>query len=163
MSIILEALKKASDKPPAAPEINDNLPPEVHDAHNLSDFKISRSFALMALVVLAVGSVTFFSGALKKDISMKAEGYSAAPATQAAIEPTRQEKTPISNLITKLSSPRVTLNGIVFGIGKPAAIIENKIVEEGASVNGMKVVKIYSDKVEMVEETTGKPFTLKLN
>jgi hypothetical protein len=163
MSIILEALKKASDRPSAAPKMEDSLSPEVHDTHNLSDFKISRSFALMALVILAVGSVMFFSGALKRDISMKAEGYSAAPAAQAAIEPPRQEKTPISNLITKLSSPRVTLNGIVFGIGKPAAIIENKIVEEGSSVNGMKVVKIYSDKVEMLEETTGKPFTLKVD
>ncbi len=163
MSIILEALKKASDKPSRNPEINEHLRHEIHQTHDLNEFKISRSFALMAVVILAVGSVMFFSGIFKRDTAMKAEGYSSTPSVPAATEPPRQEKTPISNLITRLSSPRVTLNGIVSGIGKPAAIIENKIVEEGSSVNGLKVVKIYSDKVEMVDEATGKPFTLKVD
>lgn len=176
MSIIMEALRKASDRPGAGPipaprpvpEIREMPVPEVHD------FKFSRSFFMMVSSVLIIAAVAYFTGVSKQGSSVKtkdpapvayagadkvAEGYTPSPSSVEI----KQETTPISDLMTKLSNPSLTLNGIVYGIGKPAAIIENKIVEEGGSIRGMKVVKIHSDKVEMLDQGTGQSFVLRVD
>jgi hypothetical protein len=174
MSIIMEALRKASDRPgavraPAVPEVSEIPVPEVHD------FKFSKSFVMMAFSVLIIAAVAYFTGVSKQGPAVKAgntapatayagadkvaEGYTPSPSPVETV----QEATPISDMMNKLSNPRLTLNGIVYGIGKPAAIIENKIVEEGGSIRGMKVVKIFSDKVEMLDQGTGKSFVLRVD
>ncbi|MFA5165352.1 MAG: hypothetical protein WC481_07300 [Candidatus Omnitrophota bacterium] len=170
MSIIMEALKKASDRP--APE---RRPPaaaaaeiRVVAAPESCEPRFSKSFLMMFSTIIVIAAVAYFTGMPKHgpataiDASPKAEGYSSAsvPAVPEKQEP---KPTPVSNLLTKLSNPRMTLNGIVYGIGKPAAIIENKIVEEGGSIRGMRVVKIHADKVDMLDQATGQPFMLKVD
>jgi hypothetical protein len=170
MSIIMEALKKASNRPapekePAA-EARVIIAPEIHDP------KFSKSFVMMFSTIIVIAAVAYFTGTSKHspakttnlaqhefNKTAKAEGYS--PTAMAA--PVKQEPTPVSNLLTKLSNPHLTLNGIVYGIGKPAAIIENKIIEEGGSIKGMRVVKIHTDRVEMLDQATGQPFVLKVD
>lgn len=166
----MEALKKASDRPApqagpsaaAMPETRVITAPESHE------LRFSKSFLMMFSTIIVIAAVAYFTGIPKHgpatavDTAPKAEGYSSVsvPAEPAKQEP---EPTPVSNLLTKLSNPRLTLNGIVYGIGKPAAIIDNKIVEEGGSIRGMRVVKIYADKVDMIDQATGQPFELKVD
>jgi len=188
MSIILEALKKAS--------ANENIPSatpiptastakprqESYEAKKIeppaqaNDFRLSQlTFPLTAIVIVSV--IAFFAAIIGREtpvhntesknmalkpsaeakIAVVAEGYTTAP------RQIKEEKTPIGNLMTRLSNPRLALSGIVYGIGEPAAIIENKILEEGASIKGFKVKKIHSDNVEMLDETTGQTFVLKVN
>lgn len=169
----MEALKKASDKPGTgqAPGYKANtLPaPEVHD------FVFSKSLLMMVSTFIIIAAVAYFTGmtgitghdpgtasppaAANPGVKKIAEGYTPSAYPSNAV----QEPTPISSIITKFSNPRLTLNGIVYGIGKPTAIIENKIIEEGGSIKGMKVVKIYSDKVEMLDQATGQPFVLRVD
>ena len=159
MSIILEALKKAS--------VNKN--PRVAVAVETvvdNGFNMPRTMLMAFAAIATVGIVAFLTSNVTHDARPAltktkplAEGYAVPPAPSAL----KQETTPIGSFITKLSKPPLTLNGIVFGIGKPAAIIENKILEEGASIKGAKVVKIHSDSVEMVDEVTGQTFVLKVD
>ncbi len=72
---------------------------------------------------------------------------------------------PAAVTIFKSKAPhlRLTLSGIVYGFSKPAAIIENKILEEGNSIKGAKVLKIYNDRVDLLNESSGEIFTLKVH
>ena len=162
MSIILEALKKASvtkETPPLAAEKD-----EVCDG---GGFNLSRTMLMAAATIVTVGLVAFLTvpqsgtqnGTVETITKSVAEGYSTVPLPAAP----KQEATSIGSFITKLSNPRLTLSGIVYGAGKPAAIIENEILEEGASIKGAKIVKIHNSSVEMLDEVTGQGFVLKLD
>ena len=52
------------------------------------------------------------------------------------------------------------LNGVIQGDGKPLALINGKVVEEGTSVGGAKVVRISENEVDL--ETDGRRRTLRL-
>lgn len=43
---------------------------------------------------------------------------------------------------------RGVVTGITYAEGNPSAVIDGNIVYEGETINGVKVVKIYRDKVE---------------
>ena len=169
MSIILEALKKAS--------VNRNTQTvarkiEIPDGNG---FSMSRTMLMAVGTIIAVGIVAFLTSNVEREarlpqqnVELIAEGYvppvPVPPAGQAPAAATpKQETTPFNSFITRLSNPHLTLSGIVYGIGKPAAIIENKILEEGASIKGAKVIKIHSDSVEMLDEVTGQNFVLKVD
>ncbi|MDD4879017.1 MAG: hypothetical protein PHR22_00990 [Candidatus Omnitrophica bacterium] len=164
MSIILEALKKATvdtDTPPPAPA------PVKDEVHDSGGFNLSRTMLMAAATIVTVGLVALLtlpqSGTQNKTsetiIKPAAEGYSTLPIPA----PSKQESTPIGTFMTKLSNPRLTLSGIVYGAGKPAAIIENRILEEGASIKGARIVKIHDSSVEMLDEVSGQGFVLKLD
>ncbi|MDD5073300.1 MAG: hypothetical protein PHX64_05800 [Candidatus Omnitrophica bacterium] len=187
MSIILEALKKASaagNTPPlAAGTTAKNLEEKIEEVAGVSDsggFNLSRTMLMAAAAIVIVGLVAFLTlpqGGTQNGTTEAnnviaslpsspeangrpaAEGYSTVPPPA----PSKQEVTPIGSFITKLSNPRLTLSGIVYGAGKPAAIIENKILEEGASIKGARIVKIHNSSVEMLDEVTGQGFVLKLD
>jgi hypothetical protein len=174
MSIILEALKKASvtrKAPPlaagtAAGTGGEKIDTEKNEAHD-DGFNLSRTMFMAAAAIISVGLVAFLThpqSGMKNvtgdtNIKTVAEGYSTVPLPAAP----KQETTPIGSFITKLSNPRLALSGIVYGAGKPAAIINNKILEEGASIRGAKIVKIHNNSVEMLDEVTGQDFVLKLD
>jgi hypothetical protein len=139
MSIILEALKKASNKTEIGPVHGSSPGPEASaiSALEAHDFRFSGSMLMMVSALVIIAAVAYFTGIQKHDsgtssplhavnsgVEKAAEGYTPSASPSAVV----QESTPISNLMTKLSNPRLTLNGIVYGIGKPAAIIENKII-----------------------------------
>jgi len=61
---------------------------------------------------------------------------------------TREEKTEVPKFS---SSGKGLVTGIVSG-DKPSAVINGKIVGEGDMVNGIRIIKIYKDKVEFEKE-----------
>ncbi len=174
MSIILEALKKASvtrGTTPLAAGIaakngEEKIEMKKDEAHD-SGFNLSRTMLMGAAAFVIVGLVALLTLPQNGTQNMTAggnkviaaEGYSTVPLPAAP----KQEATSISSFITKLSNPHLALSGIVYGSGKPAAIIENRILEEGASIKGAKIVKIHNSSVEMLDEVTGQNFVLKLD
>src|SRR3989338_5965420 len=169
MSIILEALKKAS--------VNRNAQTVARkiETPDGNGFSMSRTMLMAVGTIIAVGIVAFLTSNVgrearlpQQNVELIAEGYAppvpVPPPGQTPAPPTpKQETTPFNSFITRLSNPHLTLSGIVYGIGKPAAIIENKILEEGASIKGAKVIKIHSNRVEMLDEVTGRNFVLKVD
>ncbi len=173
MSTILEALKKATKEVPTeatGTEKSHAVPePELKKPEarvpDLNAPRLTRS-AVISLAIIVLGSSLLFfllndrDVPVVKDIEPRAQPTSMAlnekPAAPA------EGYAPVNIFKIKISNPRLELSGIVSGMGKPAAIIDNKIVEEGASISGAKVVKIYSDKVELRNEASGEIFTLRV-
>lgn len=190
MSIILEALKKASgEENKKHPAQNGKI--ETATKHEESDSKHNDAvigdnspaqtkprLAYIAIILIAGFSLLFFLGGIKTSslksaaistgikpvnltsssgIAPYAEGY-----TPPGI-PSKQETIAVNLFNIKLPNPKLTLNGIVSGIGAPAAIIENKIFEEGMTINGTKILKIHDDKVDFLNESSGELFTLKVH
>lgn len=184
MSIILEALKKAAKENPAeamgieksyeTPEFELEKPeikiPEV------SASILSRP-TFISLAIIAIGAFLLFSLPNERDlpVAKKTEpqvqptslALTEKPTPMAEVPPFPQKErnegcTPINIFKIKHPNPMLTLNGIVSGIGKPAVIIDNKIAEEGASINGAKIVKIYDDRVALQNEASGETFTLRV-
>jgi len=58
------------------------------------------------------------------------------------------------------SSKQVALTGILYAQGNQSAVVDGKIVHEGDTINGVKVIKIHKDKVEF--ESAGKTWTQKV-
>lgn len=58
------------------------------------------------------------------------------------------------------SSKQVALTGILYAQGNQSAVVDGKIVHEGDTMNGVKVIKIHKDKVEF--ESAGKTWTQKV-
>lgn len=176
MSIILEALKKASVNRNAhtisATAIirqEENAGMRKTETLDGNSFSMSRTMLMAVCTIAIVGIVAFLTSNVERETTVPkqnvkpiAEGYAPPVQVPAATAP-KQEMTSINSFIARLSNPHLTLNGIVYGIGKPAAIIENKILEEGNSIKGAKVIKIHSDRVEMVDEVTGQNFVLKVD
>ena len=162
MSIILEALKKASvNRNAQTVTAAATRKTETPDGNN---FSMSRAMLMAVCTITIVGIVSFLTSNTERKATVPeqsvkpiAEGY--APPAAAP----KQETTPFNSFITRLSNPHLTLSGIVYGIGKPAARIENKILEERASIKGAKVIKIHGDRVEMLDEVTGQNFVLKVD
>lgn len=59
------------------------------------------------------------------------------------------------------STNKVIVTAIVYGNESASAVVSGKVVHEGDTVEGCKVVKIYTDKVEF--ERKGKSFTKQVN
>lgn len=174
MSTILEALKKATKEIPAeaaGTEKSHAVPkPELKKpeakAPDLNAPRLIRSAVISLAIIVLGGSLLFFL--LKdrevpmttKDIEPRAQPTSMALNEKSAAP--AEGYAPVNIFKIKISNPKLELNGIVSGIGKPTAIIDNKIVEEGALISGAKVVKIYSDRVELRNEASGEIFTLRV-
>jgi type II secretory pathway component PulC len=50
------------------------------------------------------------------------------------------------------SNKNVTLTGILYAGDNSSAVIDGKIVHEGDTINGAKVIKIHKDKVELARD-----------
>lgn len=173
MSIILEALKKVTKEIPT--ETIETEKPEIQTP-DLRLPRLTRS-TLISLAIIAIGGFLLFFLLRERDLPVAEKTEPQAQPTSltltekpapTAFAPSFPQKergegyTPVNIFKIKPLNPRLTLNGIVSGIGKPAAIIDNKILEEGASINGAKIVKIYNDKVELRNEASGEIFTLRV-
>jgi len=64
-----------------------------------------------------------------------------------------------SVLVTTAPTDRF-VSGILYSEDKPSAVIDNQVVYEGDAFNGIKVVRIYKDRVEC--EKNGKRWTLSI-
>ena len=162
MSIILEALKKVTKEIPT--ETIETGKPEIQTP-DLSLPRLTRP-TLISLAIIAIGGFLLFFLLRERDLPVAEKTERQAQPTSLTLTekpaPRAEGYTPVNIFKIKSLNPRLTLNGIVSGIGKPAAIIDNKIVEEGASINGAKIVKIYNDKVELRNEASGEIFTLRV-
>ena len=184
MSIILEALKKVTKESPVESveieKIYEVPEPELKKPEpqtpGFSAPRLTKPTLISVAIILVGGFLLFFllkgrdvpitknvePGAQPTSLTLTektapiAEGY-------APPQPAQKQKSASVNIFKiKVPNPRLALNGIVSGIGKPTAIIDNKIVEEGASISGAKVVKIYNDRVELRNEASGEIFTLRV-
>lgn len=164
MSIIFEALKKAT---------KETLEPEDKsqgaEAPKPDILYLNKTAVITLLIILGVGSLFFFvfkgdDATSKKSPlqEIKAPTPMVTTTVKSAAEGYVPPQQPVTIFKPIISNPRLSLSGIIHGIGKPAAIIENKIVEEGESIKGSKVVKIYADRVELLNESSGEIFILKV-
>ncbi len=171
MSIIFEALKKVTAEVLEPEEKNREAEITRPDI-----LYLNRTAITTLLIILGLGSLFLFTfkgddAASKKSplqeikvpasmvtttVKSAAEGYVSPQPVP------KQEPQLVTIFKPMISNRRLSLSGIIYGIGKPAAIIENKIVEEGESVKGAKVVKIYADRVELLNESSGEIFILKV-
>ena len=93
----------------------------------------------------------------------------APPGKVGSLAAKAQEKTssilqrPTSGMsLLRIAESQWRLNGIVAGgPGKPLALINNKLVEEGGSVGNARVIRVAKDEVDL-EESGGQVKTLKL-
>jgi len=44
------------------------------------------------------------------------------------------------------------VDGVIVGLGKPTAIVSGQVVEEGGEVRGAKVVRVDTDRVELLHD-----------
>jgi hypothetical protein len=184
MSIILEALKKAAKEDPLEKRETEKTCETTEPGLKKQEAKMPDlnlrgliKSTLISLGIIAIGGLPLFYLLRERDLTVaekiepRAQPTSfiltekSAPEAGAAASPDKiraEGYIPVNIFKEKALDERLTLNGIVSGIGKPAAIIDNKIVEEGASIKSSRVVKIYSDKVELRNESSGEIFTLRV-
>jgi len=177
MSIIFEALKKAAKKEKDGVLTVETKNLSVGNSAYKSDALHLNRHLLLGLAI-TLGIVFLFSVVFKgrdnypikppvqaKEVSrpaptgetnLVAEGFTAPLPVQ------KEESIKVGIFNFKTAAARLTLSGIIYGMGKPAAIIENKIVREGESVEDAKVVKIYDDHVELLNKSSGKTFILRV-
>lgn len=181
MSIIFDALKKAvKEENYVAAELTERMPRrEVKNFRNtqLQRSKTSHLLVLVILLAILIGEFLSFGIFTKHDSpfeklhesKIKISTSTATPETNLAAEGylslpqiPKEKSRPVTVSEPKTSNPTLSLNGIICGMGKPTAIIGNKIVEEGESLKGVKVVKIYNNRVELFNESSGKTFILQM-
>ena len=140
MSLIADALRKAESTSPASPP-----PPSPNSLW------VYRALLLgcVAVVLVGLGMVT------KRRAQGPARVQPAAPAVTAA------QAKPAGLQILRTAQRDMSLNGTVRGgPGKPLALINGELVEEGGQIRGAKLVRIDPGTVQL--EENGKTRTLKL-
>lgn len=141
MSLIADALRKAESTSPGTP-----TPPSPNSLW------IYRALLLgcVAVVLAGLGAVT------QRKTQAPAQKSAAAAAAPAPVA----QKSGGLNLL-RTAQGGLSLKGTVRGgNGKPLALINNELVEEGGSVRGARLVRVDQDAVEL--EQDGRTRTLKL-
>jgi type II secretory pathway component PulC len=82
------------------------------------------------------------AGLKPQSVSVKAE---AVPACVPPVNDVKKEHPQAK----KLARPALVLNGIMFSPGRSYALINNRIVKEGDTIEGVTVKQISADSVEM--------------
>ena len=175
MSIINEALKKAGEARKDFPE------PEPLVSEPQPEPKVERKIRLnKRLIILGIsslmGCVLLFSFFLVKKpligekiekqsipkVSFEEEVIFPAPKQKedSAKETVIQETVIQESVIQEEKSPSLFLTGIIQGYGRPAAIINERIVEEGDFIGGARVIEIGQGEVRLNFE--GEDFLLTL-
>lgn len=180
MSIIFEALKKAAKKEKNGVLVGGtkNLSVGNREVKPYNPDALHLNRPLLIGLAIILGIVFLFSFIFKGgdnysikpprqekgipgpassgETNLVAEGFTAPKPVP------REEPISVGIFNFRTAASRLTLSGIIHGMGKPAAIIENKVVREGESIKGVKVVKIHDDYVELLNESSGKTFILKV-
>ena len=157
MSLIADALKKAE----ASPE------------HGRKDGLAPKSYAWVYLLVLAgcAGLVLLGIAQVRRrpetPIPPPEPAAQEAPAPLPAPEapiPTPQLEIPVPepSVPAPPMEPPIALNGILLsGDGRPLAVINQEVLQPGDRVQGMRVVRVNTDSVELQDKNGGMK-TLKL-
>lgn len=120
---------------------------------------VKSGFYILLVFTLATGFVTakklfafitlHFEN--KNKISAKVSIINNRPAPAASLLP-RQASPPPPPPPPTIKPPALVLNGIVFSSDKGYALINNTIVIEGDKIEGLTVVRITKDRVELISE-----------
>jgi hypothetical protein len=161
MSIIQEALRKAELEkkvsqagPSTPPGAGAPAAQEHHHAHADTPQRKQQSLMLPALVSVLFVLIIIYG--LKSSIQ-----YSAAHANRIAARNAASQAVPLNvpkiNPITfgAMRAVGLTLSGIMYVGGRPQAIINGNILEEGDKINGATILAIERDCVllQMNEES----------
>ena len=137
MSLIADALQKATVSPPASPPSGSPRPVQVYLIVGLCG---------LALIV-----------ATRSLIRPSRSSAPTPPVSRSSVP----ASPPLGLNLLRAAESQWQLNGIVRGgEGRPLALINGDLVEEGHTVRGAKVIRVASDEVDL--ETDGKIQTLKL-
>lgn len=157
MSVINDALKKAEKEK----QISQNRPLQVFS--KIDEIKTGvKKYVLKGWFVWAGAGVLCYLGIILLTSSFK------QPADSLSV----QEITPSSgstpsffqlrkiDVETPLDSSGFQLSGVLYDNQKSLAIINDRVVEEGALINGAKLLEIQPNSVNL--SLNGKEFTLKI-
>jgi len=172
MSIISDALKKAQEQN-AQFKSKGSSPYSAARQHKPQSYiqkKITVFIGTLFLMTLTLAVSWLILGTIM-NLSMPPVAVvpeiQQPPEGQINVEP--RDPSPIANIANKgILYKRATpvsetfiLNGIVFGDGKPFAVINDKIVEEGDRIAEAKVVRIEKNRVTLHLEGEKVTLTLK--
>ena len=165
MSIINEALKKAGQKRKDFPE-PEPLVSEPQPEPKVERKKKSNKRLIILGIFLFIGCTLLFSFFLVKGplIEPKIKKLSTleVPPEEEIVLPALKPKEEFVKevIIQEEKLPSLTLTGIIQGYGRPAAIINERIVEEGDFIGGARVIEIGQGEVRLNFE--GEDFLLTL-
>ena len=112
-------------------------------------------FFLLVLVVLGFGLAAAAFALFSKPVTKKVSPDLSKPTldVSVAVPAPTPPKEPEQNLSPyEKPLPSLTLSGILFGENGSFALINGKIIREGATINGAKLEKVSSDKAELSYE-----------
>ena len=174
MSIINDALKKASQEKVAGPEVAEEriVEPRKYAGKPAVEPKVAKKGANKRLIISSgiiglVGFGLFLSFLLIREQRLKAKLEQVIPSRaiseQTAALPRQVTKGVVTRktIATAQKAPSLHLTGIVRGHGEPYAFINGKIVEEGDTVGGAKVIEIRQKEVRLDFEGEDLLLTLK--
>ena len=146
MSIIYDALKKVDQS-----NINPDAQPPQQNKNKKSSFKVY----LLYILILAIGVFAaniffkFFLGP-SHGPSLKTPAALALPPVINATEQLKSENQAANTTVKEETpAPSLALSGTFFSADKGYALINNKILAEGDSIEGATVVRIGMDEVEL--------------
>ena len=159
MSIIYDALKKARIHIKGDFKEDSKVPLSIQK----QKYKISFRFFLYLLVIplgIFIGKLTlsFLTHMILKETSPPSVSSTTinVPNKAVEIEPlvvkSQEKLSEEKPQIEKITSPSLTLNGIVSTEGEPLALINNRIAKKGDYIEGAQVVEIFSDRIELIFE-----------
>ena len=153
MSIIYDALKKVERS------TNKDIITEVNKERSASKL---TSYLLYALVICAgIFAANMMFGMFSPPVASPKTAKIAKPAAKETSSPVPPKATPPVIVEAKIEPmiPTLVLNGVFFSKNEGYALINNKVVKQGDSVEGIKVRKVNLDDVEL-ETSTGVKFKL---
>ena len=140
MSLITDALQKAQS-PHASPTMR--VPSAPHQS--------TRWGLAMLLIVLGGTALAFWPH--HAGHAPTAIAPTPAPGAARATRPGTMPQ-PIMNMFPvgpTASALSWKVDGVIVGMGKPTAVINGQVVEEGQQVRGAKVVSVNTDRVQLLE------------
>ena len=154
MSIIYDALKKIEKKAePAVPKV------QVAKSVNKSQRPLGAYllYALVAFIGILIGNFIFGSFRQKVKAGYAPSAKTPPPVSSPAV--TRPlAKLPETVPAPVPAAPQLVLNGVFFSDDGGYALINNRIVREGDTIEGVKIVRISSEEVEL--DNSGTPLKL---
>lgn len=135
MSIIEEALKKVQ---------KDRLPTETISSVAIKKSTQNRLLPILIVCCISLLAVVGLRLNLFKGFGPKTESDSTT--NYISLTPDILSN---QNSTSKTAGilPKFKLNGIFYDAEKPFAIINNKIIEEGQDIKGLKLIKVFKDRV----------------
>ena len=139
MSIINDALKKANDE------------------RNPASFS-PRTVRWIGLIIILTGLIAYSYFISLRERKEKAVEITTIPVSK---DTAAVAQDPVLEEPPHETEPLPNLTGIIRGEGKLLAVINNNIIEEGQSIGGMRVKKIYNDHVVLGNDDKEYIITLK--